>query len=161
MDLQALEPLIGLAVFLVLLLLGFVIGRGTERRHLRRLAEQEASLRYILVSDIQSLPANWVPTRAFLVTGSVVIANDYFKTFMASLRNLFGGRVRSFETLVERGRREALVRMLEEARAGAANAVWNVRVETSTIHGKHQQRAGGIELIAYGTALQVPAPPES
>ena len=111
-----------------------------------------------MVCDLNTVPMNWTPSRAWLVSGSVVIANDYFKSFVASMRNLFGGRMRSFETLLERGRREAIVRMLEEAQAGAANAVWNIRVETSTIQGKRQKRAGGIELIAYGTALRVQQP---
>lgn len=156
MEWDLLEPVINLAIFLMLLLVGLVIGSTVERRHFKRLARQEAALGHILVCDINTIPDNWSPTQAFLVSGSVVIANDYFKSFLASLRNLFGGRVRSFETLLERGRREALVRMLSEADAGGANAVWNVRVETSTIQGKRQDRAGGIELIAYGTALRVP-----
>lgn len=156
METEFFDSVVNLVIFLVLLLLGLVIGSTAERRHFKQLARKEAALAHILVCDIKTIPDNWHPTQAFLVSGSVVIANDYFKTFVASLRNLFGGRVRSFETLVERGRREALVRMLEEAHAGAANAVWNVRVETSTIHGKRQDRAGGIELVAYGTALRVP-----
>ena len=155
MDPELIEVIVNFAIFLILLLMGLVIGSTAERRHFRRLAEKEAGLAHIMVVNIKTIPDNWQPTQAFLVSGSVVIANDYFKTFVASLRNLFGGRIRSFESLVERGRREAVVRMLEEANAGAANAVWNVRVETSTIQGKRQKRAGGIELIAYGTALRV------
>ena len=155
MDLEWLKLILQLTIPVWLLILGLVIGGTAERRHFARLNRLETQYRHILVCDLKTLPDNWSPSHAWLVSGSVVIANDYFKTFVASIRNLFGGRMRSFETLLDRGRREAIVRMLAEAETGAANAVWNVRIETSTIQGKQRQRAGGIELIAYGTALRV------
>ena len=146
--------IIGLLSTVSLLVLGLVIGSWIESAHFRSLAEREQSLGHILVSDLKRLPDNWRATDPVLVTGEVVIATDYFKVFMASLRNLFGGRVRSYETLVERARREAVVRMLQEAQAAGANAVWNVRVETSTIQGKQQGKSGGVEVLAYGTAIK-------
>jgi len=155
MDTDLLELIINFTIPVVLLVLGLVIGRTAEHRHFIRLKKREAELGHIMICDLKSVPINWTPSQAWLVSGSVVIANDYFKSFVASIRNLFGGRMRSFESLLNRGRREAIVRMLEEAQDGAANAVWNVRIETSTIQGKRQKRAGGIELIAYGTALRV------
>ncbi len=155
MDPEVFAILFQISVPLVLLLLGLVVGKTVERRHFKRLAVEEAELAHIMVTDLCTLPENWTPTASFLVSGSVVIANDYFKIFAASLRNLFGGRMRSFETLVERGRREAIVRMLREAQNYSANAVWNVRIETSTLQGKNRKSPGGIELIAYGTAVRV------
>ncbi len=137
------------------LLLTLMIGRGIERRHLRDLARREEELASIMHTDLRSLPAHWNIAHAELVDGSVVIAVDYFKSFVASLRNLFGGRVRSLETLVERGRREAILRMLEMARDMGANAVWNIRLETATIQGRRQNSFGGVEVVAYGTALRV------
>ena len=41
-----------------------------------------------------------------LVHGNVVVSVDYFKRFVAALRNLFGGSVTSYETLIDRARRE-------------------------------------------------------
>ena len=148
--LQVLAPLLIIAVALL-------TGRLIERRHLKRLAEQEAALASIVMADIKTIPPGWEVQETFLVVGSVVVATDYFKQFAASLRNLFGGRVRSLETLVERGRREAIVRMLTQAEDLAANAVWNMRIETSSIQGKRANTFGGIEVMAYGTALRVKA----
>ena len=52
-------------------------------------------------------------------------------------------------------RRLALVRMLQEAEHFGANAVCNVRFETSTINsGEARKKSGGVELIAYGTAFR-------
>jgi uncharacterized protein YbjQ (UPF0145 family) len=42
--------------------------------------------------------------------------------------------------------------MLDEAKRAGADSVWNVRLETATIHGK--RRVGGVEVLAYGTAVK-------
>lgn len=139
----------------VLLVLGFVIGSAIESAHLRRLAVWESTLSGILLSDMKRLPANWRAADPVLVVGEVVIATDYFKVFAAGLRNLVGGHVRSYETLMERARREAIVRMLRQAQQTGANVVCNVRIETATIRGKQQGKSGGVEVMAYGTALKV------
>ena len=89
---------------------------------------------------------------AELVYGSVVISIDYFKKILAGLRNIFGGTVKSYESLVDRARREALLRMKEMA--GDATVIVNVRIETSTIARKaNKEGVGCLEAIAYGTAL--------
>lgn len=145
--------LVELSFGALLLLAALVAGRLVEAAHFRRLAMRERELADILVSGQRWLPPNWQASEPRLVTGSVVIANDYFKVFAAGIRKIFGGRIRSFETLVERARREAVVRMLDEARAAGANAVWNVRIETASLGG--EQARSGIEAIAYGTALRI------
>jgi uncharacterized protein YbjQ (UPF0145 family) len=91
---------------------------------------------------------------ARLVYGSAVISVDYFKRILASLRNIFGGKVKSYESLVDRARREAMLRM--KAMAGDATVIVNVRIETSAI-GKQSKRKniGCLEAVAYGTALTV------
>ena len=82
------------------------------------------------------------------VSGSVVIATDYYKRLAASLRNLVGGEVKALSPVLDRGRREARLRMVEEAMAAGATMVVNVRFETSTI------TLGASEIICYGTALR-------
>ncbi|NQU24020.1 MAG: heavy metal-binding domain-containing protein [Candidatus Nealsonbacteria bacterium] len=149
------DSLITLAVTGVVLIVAWVIGSSVESSHFRRLIAREQTLSKIMVSNLKRLPPNWCATSSALVAGEAVIATDYFKVFAASLRKLFGGRVRSYETLVERARREAIVRMLEQARSAGANAVWNVRIETTTIQGKQQGKSAGVEVLAYGTALVV------
>ena len=69
---------------------------------------------------------------------------DYFKRFLAGLRNIFGGTVRSYESLIDRARREAVLRMKEMA--GDASVIVNVRIETSNIGMKSGKKVliGGI-----------------
>jgi len=137
------------------LAVAFAIGSSIERAHFRRLEAAERELAGVMISDMKRLPANWRPSQPVLVAGEAVIATDRFKVFTAAIRNLFGGRVRGYETLVERARREAIVRMLRQAQQLQANVVWNVRIETTTIQGKQANQAGGIEVLAYGTAMHV------
>ena len=66
-----------------------------------------------------------------LVMGGVVLGSDRGKQVVAQLRSLLGGEVRSFQKILVRARREARLRMLEEARRIGADCVVNVRFETS------------------------------
>ena len=144
---------IGIAVFLIAL--GFFVGKVRERRHFRSLLEREEQYGHIVVTNLKRVPAGVSPRGAFLCMGSVVIASDYFKTFGAALKNLIGGRLRTFETLLERGRREAVLRMLAEADHQGATLVLNVRLETSAIArgGRKGNAVGAVEVLAYGTAV--------
>jgi uncharacterized protein YbjQ (UPF0145 family) len=79
-------------------------------------------------------------------------AQDYFKRFLASLRNIFGGRVQSYESLLDRARREAILRMKAEARALGADMVFNIKLETASIYKGKRNTIGAVEVLAYGTA---------
>ena len=149
------DLLIQLGIFLALLLIGLLFGRVAEKRHFAHIAKREADLRDILVFNERRLPEGESFHEAALVTGSVVIAEDYFKKVSAALRGLVGGRLTAYESLMDRGRREAVVRMKEEARRRGATMVFNVRFETSSL----AETTGGqsplfsAEFIAYGTAV--------
>ena len=141
-----------LILFLVLLVCGFVFGRISEKRHFRSIIQREQELRGILCFSERTPPPQ-ERTDAALVAGSVVVSVDFFKRFVADLRNFFGGRVSSYESLLERARREAILRMKAEAAAKGAGSVWNVRLETASIYKGQSQSIGAVEVIAYGTAL--------
>lgn len=141
-----------LLLFLTLLVCGFVFGQIAEKRHFRSIIEREAELRAILCFSERTPPAQ-ERVEARLVSGSVVISVDFFKRFIADLRNFFGGRVSAYESLLERARREAILRMKDDAASGGAGSIWNVRLETTSIHKGNRQSVGAIEVIAYGTAL--------
>jgi uncharacterized protein YbjQ (UPF0145 family) len=137
-------------IFLVIL--GLITGKIIEKRHLRRLAQKESYLREIRLSNLRNIPEELSFKRSFLVTGSVVIATDYFKVWAAWLRGIFGGEMRTYRSLMSRARREAIVRMLEQAHKDGADSVYNIRFETMTIGGK--KKAGGVEVLVYGTAVK-------
>lgn len=144
--------MVDIIVFLTLLLIGIIFGTMNERNHFKRLRKAEEELSHIKVFNIKTLPENLEKGGA-LVSGNVVIAVDYFKVVAAFFKMLFGGKLRSFESLLERARREAVVRMQREAEALGADAIYNARIEFSAI-GKQPQKIGGAELLAYGTAVR-------
>jgi uncharacterized protein YbjQ (UPF0145 family) len=157
------ELLIQLAFVAALLLVGLLFGRASEKRHFRSIEQREQELRDILIFSERRPPADRIYRDAALVTGSVVIAEDYFKRTAASLRSFFGGPLTVYESLMDRGRREAILRMKEEARRRGATLIFNVRFETSSLAADGS--GGGsvmfsAEFIAYGTAL-VTVPPGS
>ncbi len=142
-------------IFLGLMVLGYGVGTRREQAHFRRLQRREYQLRHLSVVSFgakEELPSD---RESALFVGSVVITADYFKMFVASLINLVGGRMGVYESLLERGRREALLRMKEEAVKWGANQVLNVRMETSNI-GRQTGDRGlvAIEMIAYGTGVR-------
>jgi uncharacterized protein YbjQ (UPF0145 family) len=147
------DLLIQLATFALLLLVGLVFGRAAEARHFRDLQRREAELAGVLVFNERTPPADRAYRESALVVGSVVVAEDYFKRAAAALRGLVGGRVTAYESLMDRGRREAILRMKEAARARGAGAVFNVRLETASLSEASGGAMFSAEFIAYGTAL--------
>ena len=149
------DALIGLIIPVLLLALGYGIGHWRERRHLNSLARREEIFADVIITNWKHIPEGLSVEEAFLCTGSVVIASDYFKTFAAGLKNLIGGRLRTLETLLMRARREAVLRMTEAAKANGASFILNTRFETMMI--MRTRRRGGapmVEMLAYGTALR-------
>ncbi len=145
---------LNLVLPLFLLALGYVAGSIAERRHYRSIEMREqklVSLPAVTLKEIQEDDA----VTGRLVVGSVVVSIDYFKRALAILRNIFGGRVASYESLVDRARREAILRMKEEAASLGAYIVVNMRIETSAIgqSANRKKQVGSVEAIAYGTAL--------
>ncbi|WP_428265679.1 YbjQ family protein [Haliangium sp.] len=141
-------------IFIALFLLGLVAGTAAERRHLRALDERERAAAQIFVTDLKRFP-HPDPTQpgAELVVAEVVIASDYFKTFVAGLIGLVGGEMRTYRLLLERGRREALQRLREQAGARGYNALANVRIEAADLGGNAvRQRMPMASILASGTA---------
>lgn len=142
-----------LVVFGLLLGFGYILGQRAEKKHFASIIERETRLNALPAIASKRPPTDVIYGHR-LVSGNVVIASDYFKSFVAGLVNLFGGRVTSFESLLDRGRREAMLRMKSEAEAAGATYVFNVKYETANISAN--RRGGAIEVFAYGTAL-IPA----
>lgn len=141
----------GLVIFLTLLAVGLIIGRTGEAMHYRRLREQEAELAHILVFSDRNIPGDRIWTSAHFVSGSAVMSHDYFSSVLAGLRKIFGGRIRLYENLVERARREAVLRMKRAAEGEGADFILNVKFTTTQIGTTGNVTT--VEVLAFGTAL--------
>ena len=142
------------AMFLFLLLVGSIFGTIAERRHLRSISMREEALKDIKTSNQKHVPVDAYGIDDPMVSGFVVISNDYLKSILSSIRQIFGGRIGSYETLVKRAKREAILRLKEEARSKGAKAIYNVRIDTSSISKGWSRGVVTIEAYAYGTAVK-------
>ena len=123
-----------------------------EARHFRSLEQREADLAYITVSNTKQIPDGMQVCE--FVSGNVVISIDYFKRIIAGIRTLFGGRINSYTTLVERARREAVLRMKQQAADHNMVHISNLRLETASVFKNAKTNIGSLEVYAYGTALK-------
>ena len=145
----------GFLSFIVLLGVGFFFGRMNEAKHFRALDRREKELSHITISNTKKLPEGYEGYEGSdFVTGNVVISIDYFKRIAAALRGLVGGQIKSYTTLLERARREAVLRMKEEALQQGATHIANVRIETSSVFQNAKTNVGSLEIYVYGTALK-------
>jgi uncharacterized protein YbjQ (UPF0145 family) len=149
-----------LFIFLLLMAVGYTCGTIAEKRHYKSIIRREKELIKLMLVNAEGCFADDAVNNAFLVSGSMVVSNDYFKRLLAILRNFFGGRVKAYETLIDRARREAILRMKEEAKAKGAHMIVNLRLETATIgrSANKKNSVGSIEALAYGTAVVMNRP---
>ncbi len=147
-----------LIIFIIplLVILGaWLINVLVRRSQNRYLAEQEQHFRgKIRLTNLRHYPEGKCRDAA-LVTGSAAIANNYFVSFWAGLKHVFGGEMKGYTSLCTVAHRLCLVRLMQEAEAMGANAIYNVRFETASIlSANNRKQMGGVELIAYGTAVK-------
>jgi uncharacterized protein YbjQ (UPF0145 family) len=142
----------GFIIFCVLLGCGFFFGRAIEKSHYRSIIEREQKLAHLPDTSMQMV--NRLNNDAFegrLVQAGVVISVDYFKRVVAALINVFGGTLKPYESLLDRARREAVLRLKESC--PDAVQIINLRIETSSISKGSKNQIGCVEVLAYGTAI--------
>jgi len=103
----------------------------------------------MLCSNTEEIPGQQIVEFYGVVTGSTVRAKHIGRDIAAGLKNFVGGELKGYTELLQEARKEALDRMMEQARSVGANAVINVRFATSSV------AQGAAELFAYGTAVKV------
>lgn len=146
-----------LFLLLVLLGVGYIFGRIGEKRHYRSIHTRERKLADVLLFAAKRPPPDVMAVDTVLVSGSAVISSDYFKWFIAGLRKLFGGRFRVYEILLDRARREAVLRLKQQVRDRGGNMVFNIKFESFNISMGARGGIAAVEVLAYGTAL-IPRP---
>jgi uncharacterized protein YbjQ (UPF0145 family) len=153
------EIILQVAVPAVLFVATYFSGRAMETRHDRLLSAGEDRNEDMIVMTIEDYPSEWQVERVNVVIGSVVVSHDYYRRVVGVLRKVVGGRLKVYEPLLARARREALLRMMNNARAQGFHHVVNVRLETARLANSRRGGKGtaGVEVVAYGTALELAA----
>lgn len=138
---------------LVLFIIPMITGQIIERKHFKDLQVREAEIRKKVIVHNRRSPLITRPVKMTLVAGEVCIGADRFKTWLAGFRQIVGGRMGSLAPVVERARREALLRALESAAAEGYTEVGNIRYTTANLKwNAPKQRELLISVMAYGTA---------
>ncbi len=153
---ERLNLLLNIGLPIAALVIAYLIGSMLEKRHFKKIRRREDEYFGYPVVTFDRMPADWDADSSRLVTGSIVISLDYFKRVIAGLRALVGGRIKTYEPLLERARREALLRMIEAARQDGYDGIFNVRLETSRLANASGDGKGtaGVEMLAFGTAVK-------
>lgn len=147
--------MLDLIIIIGSLIVCYFIGNHIEKKHYKDIQRREVALfkkRYVSFSKKTVNPAK--VEKAQLVSASVVIGCDNFKAFIAGLKNFFGGNVSAYETVLDRGRREAMLRMREMAVALKADVVINTKIETVVLDPLGSTKNPKVSIIAYGTAIR-------
>lgn len=155
-DFQNLNLLLNFGLPLLLLMFAYFIGNMIERNHFRSIRKREGENQAFPVVSFDTMPDDWTVADSTMVAGNIVVSLDYFKRVIAGLRSLVGGRIKTYEPLLDRARREALLRMTESARRQGYDAIFNVRLETSRLANSRRDGNGtaGVEILAFGTAVK-------
>jgi len=100
-----------------------------------------------LVLTTDDAPGYKISHTLGLVKGSTVRSRNIARDFGAGLRSIVGGEVKTYTSMANNARDEALNRMINDAIAKGANAVIGMRFSTSMI------MQGASEMVAFGTAV--------
>jgi len=88
-----------------------------------------------------------------IVTAEVVYGSNFLRDFLASIRDIVGGRTGSYERLFEEGQRKAMEELEQRAQRLGADAVVGIAVDTGTIN--VDQSSVLLVITATGTAVKI------
>ena len=145
--------MIDLIILFIMLVTTYKIGSFIEKRHYKKIKQREIALikKPIISYGAKTFNTKRKIKKIELVTGEVVISGDYFKNFIAGMKQIFGGRLTSYESILDRARREALLRMREKAKH--SNIILNTKIESCMINDMNKAGIPKCCVIAYGTAV--------
>lgn len=105
----------------------------------------------MLVTTTHTIEGRKIREYKGLVAGEAILGANMFRDFMASVRDMVGGRSGSYEKVLNEARMTAIDDMTEKARSLGANAVIGVDIDYETIGG-----SGSMLMVsATGTAVLI------
>ena len=104
----------------------------------------------ILITTTSAIEGYRIRQYLGIVTGEAIIGANIFRDILAGLRDIFGGRSRSYEKVLREARQTALREMAEAAMRLGANAVIGVDIHYETIK---MGSSNMLMVTASGTAV--------
>lgn len=103
----------------------------------------------MLLVNMEYVPGKEISEALGLVKGEIVQSKHIGKDFMAGMKTIIGGEIKSYTEMISDSRRIATERMIAEAEKLGADAIVGVRYGSSEI------MQGSSEMLAYGTAVKL------
>ena len=103
----------------------------------------------MIITTTSEIPGYRIVRTHGLVRGNTIRARHLGRDILAILRNIAGGEVHEYTKMLAEAREQAIDRMTEEAAALGADAVVELRFQTSMV------MAGAAEMLCYGTAVEI------
>ncbi|MBR6334365.1 MAG: YbjQ family protein [Bacteroidales bacterium] len=86
-----------------------------------------------------------------IISGEIITGVNFIKDFFAGIRDVFGGRSKSYEKELIKARDAALEELTKRAEAMGANAVIGIDIDYEVIGSKNAM----MMIIATGTAVTI------
>ena len=86
-----------------------------------------------------------------LVTGETIIGANFIKDFLAGIRDIVGGRSKSYEKVLQEGKETSVREMMQRAQELGANAIVGIDIDYETVG-----QGGSMLMVAVsGTAVRI------
>jgi uncharacterized protein YbjQ (UPF0145 family) len=105
----------------------------------------------MIVSTTNTLEGKRVTEYLGVVHGCAVMGSNLFRDFFAGIRDVVGGRVGSYETVVTDAKQAALAQLVEQAEDLRADAVIGISFDHDSIGGDNKTI---LMVSATGTAVR-------
>ncbi|PIQ67897.1 hypothetical protein COY25_03260 [Candidatus Uhrbacteria bacterium CG_4_10_14_0_2_um_filter_41_7] len=102
----------------------------------------------MLITTSENIPNKEIVEILGISRGSTVRARNVGRDIFAGLKNIVGGEISEYTQLQAESREQAIQRMIIDAEKMGADAIINVRFQSSMI------MQGASEMLAYGTAVK-------
>ncbi len=103
----------------------------------------------MIITTTEKIPGKEIESILGIARGSSVRARNIGRDFMAGLKNIVGGEIEEYTKLQAQSREQALERIQKDAEKMGADAIVNLRMNTSMV------MQGAAEILVYGTAVKL------
>ncbi|RJU92353.1 MAG: hypothetical protein DWC03_06975 [Candidatus Poseidoniales archaeon] len=141
--------------------LSWAFGRWYQGRLMDALVLNEKQHGMMLQNDQHLSTASSMTTMtaesSTLLHVSICVGPSMGQIFFMWFKSIFGGRLHSYDVVLDYGRREALLRLNQQAKELGCSSMVNIRIETSTVSftkNNNNSKTSSVEFLAFATGIR-------
>lgn len=87
---------------------------------------------------------------------SICVGPSIGQMFFMWIKGLFGGRLHSYDVVLDYGRREVLLRLKRQANELGCSSIQNIRIDTSMVQfaKNNKSKQASVEFLAFATGIR-------